>query len=213
MATQAEVLEKVGAYCTEKQYTLNDDFRSKFSEKFANANAEADINDENVLNSIKFNIDTAFSATSKELKIKDEAWRTKEADYLKQIETLKKNHKVEDPKPAETEPELKIPDDLKSELEELKKFREENQKREKRANVLKLAQKNVREDLHSDLEGVLNIMQLDYSKEDAELARQLNDNFTTLYKGKIGDVKPKSPNTNQKQYDELLKNVPKQNVY
>jgi hypothetical protein len=71
MAKQEEVLQKVNDYCTEKQYTLNDDFRSKFSEKFATSNADADVNDENILNSIKFNIDTAFSATSKELKIKN----------------------------------------------------------------------------------------------------------------------------------------------
>ena len=86
MATQAEVLQKVTDYCTEKQYTLNDSFRSKFSEKFATANAEADISDENVLNSIKFNLDTAFSAASQEMKVKDETWKTKEAEYLKQIE-------------------------------------------------------------------------------------------------------------------------------
>ena len=69
MATQAEVLQKVTDYCTVKQYTLNDSFRSKFSEKFATANAEADIADENVLNSIKFNLDTAFSAASQEMKV------------------------------------------------------------------------------------------------------------------------------------------------
>ena len=111
MASEAEVLEKVGSYCTEKQYTLNDDFRSKFSEKFAKINAEADINDENVLNSIKFNLDTAFSAASKELKVKDETWKNKESEYLKQIEALKKNPKVEETKVVE------LPEEIKKNLE------------------------------------------------------------------------------------------------
>jgi|SRR5574344_1010940 len=213
MATQEEILQKVNEHCTEKQYTLNDDFRSKFSEKFAKINAEADINDENVLNSIKFNIDTAFSAASKELKVKDEAWKAKESEFLKQIEELKKSQKVDDNKPDKEEKEFKLPDDLKNELEEIKQFKEEKQKQEKRANVLKIAQKNVREDLHGNLEEVLSIMQLDYSKTDEELAKQLDTNFTKIYKGKIGDVRPQSSQVSFKKYDELIKNVPKANVY
>ena len=213
MATQEEILQKVNEHCTEKQYTLNDDFRSKFSEKFAKINAEADINDENVLNSIKFNIDTAFSAASKELKVKDEAWKTKEAEFLKQIEELKKSQKVDNNKLDKEEKEFKLPDDLKNELEEIKQFKEEKQKQEKRANVLKIAQKNVREDLHGNLEEVLSIMQLDYSKTDEELAKQLDTNFTKIYKGKIGDVRPQSSQVSFKKYDELIKNVPKANVY
>ena len=213
MATQEEILQKVNEHCTEKQYTLNDDFRSKFSEKFAKINAEADINDENVLNSIKFNIDTAFSAASKELKVKDEAWKTKETEFLKQIEELKKSQKVDNKKPDKEEKEFKLPDDLKNELEEIKQFKEEKQKQEKRANVLKIAQKNVREDLHGNLEEVLSIMQLDYSKTDEELAKQLDTNFTKIYKGKIGDVRPQSSQVSFKKYDELIKNVPKANVY
>lgn len=213
MATQEEILQKVNEHCTEKQYTLNDDFRSKFSEKFAKINAEADINDENVLNSIKFNIDTAFSAASKELKVKDEAWKAKESEFLKQIEELKKSQKVDNNKPDKEEKEFKLPDDLKNELEEIKQFKEEKQKQEKRANVLKIAQKNVREDLHGNLEEVLSIMQLDYSKTDEELAKQLDTNFTKIYKGKIGDVRPQSSQVSFKKYDELIKNVPKANVY
>lgn len=209
MATQVEVLQKVGEYCTEKQYTLDDDFRSKFSEKFAAANADADVNDENVLNSIKFNIDTAFSAVSKGLKVNDEAWKAKEAEYLKQIETFKKSQKVNKEGPQQKEVEFKIPDDLKNDLELLKQYKAEKQQQEKRANVLKLAKKNVREDLHGDLEGVLDIMQIDYSKEDVELAKQLNDNFTTLYKGKIGDIRPASSNSSKVKDEDWLNGVKK----
>lgn len=209
MATQEEILQKVNEHCTEKQYTLNDDFRSKFSEKFAKINAEADINDENVLNSIKFNIDTAFSAASKELKVKDEAWKTKEADFLKQIEELKKSQKVDNNKPNKEEKEFKLPDDLKNELEEIKQFKEERQRQEKRANVLKIAQKKVREDLYGNLEEVLSIMQLDYSKTDEELAQQLDTNFTKIYKGKIGDIRPASSNSNKAKDEEWLNGVKK----
>jgi type VI protein secretion system component VasK len=211
MATQEEVLQKVNDYCTEKQYTLNDDFRSKFSAKFADAHSDAPVDDENVLSNIKFNLDTAFSAASKELKVKDESWKTKEAEYLKQIEALKKTHdgKKEEPKKVESE----VPEDVRKELEELKRYQAEGQKREKRANVLKLAQKNVREDLHENLEDVLNIMQLDYSKDDSELAKELNANFTKIYKGKIGDVRPQLSQSTKRSYDDILKNLPKVNVF
>lgn len=209
MATQEEVLQKVNEHCTEKQYTLNDDFRSKFSEKFATNNADADVNDENILNSIKFNIDTAFSAASKELKVKGETWKTKEAEYQKQIETLKKGQQDNQPKPTITEPKIELPDDIKKELEELKQFKEKNQEQEKRAEVLKIAQKNVREDLHEKLEEILNLMQLDYSKNEKELAEQLNANFTKFYKGIIGDTRPSTPEINKIKDEDLISRVKK----
>ena len=91
MATEAEVLEKVGTYCTEKQYTLNDDFRSQFSNKFSASNPDADINDENTLNSIKFNLDTAFSAASKGIEAEKKKWETEKTKLNSEIENLKKN--------------------------------------------------------------------------------------------------------------------------
>ena len=60
MATKEEVLQKVTDYCTEKQYTLNEDFRSQYSEKYAANYAEADVNNEAVLKDIKFHLDTAL---------------------------------------------------------------------------------------------------------------------------------------------------------
>lgn len=203
MAKPEEVLQKVTDYCTEKQYTLNDDFRSQFSEKFAKVNTDADINDENVLNSIKFNLDTAFSAASKELKIKDETWKNKESEYLKQIEALKKNPKVEETKVVE------LPEEIKKELGELTKFKEEKQKQEKRAKVLNIAKNKVREDLHSNLEEVLSIMQLDYSKTDEELAQQLDSNFTKIYTGKIGDIRPISSHSKETKDEDWLNGVKK----
>jgi len=211
MATQAEVLQKVSDYCTEKQYTLNDDFRSKFSEKFAGAYADADVNDEKTLDHIKFNLDTAFSAASKEIKLKDEVWKTEKADYLKQIEALGKAHEGKKEKPEKVE--STIPEEIKKELEELKRYQAEGQKREKRANVLKLAQKNVREDLHGNLEDVFNIMEIDYSKDESELAKELNANFTKIYKGKIGDVRPQLSQNTKRSYEDILKNLPKVNVF
>jgi len=209
MITPEEILQKVNEHCTEKQYTLNDGFRSKFSEKFAEANPDVDITDEKVLNSIKFNIDTAFSAASKELKMKDETWKSKESEYLKQIETFKKKNELVDPDAAKKKVAFELPDDLKKELEEIKKFKEQKRMQEKRANVLQIAQKKVREDLKSNLEDVLNIMELDYSKDENELAEKLNSSFTKLYKDKIGDIRPGSSNSNKPKDEDWLNGVKK----
>ncbi|MDD4728877.1 MAG: hypothetical protein PHN55_09035 [Dysgonamonadaceae bacterium] len=213
MATQEEVLQKVGDYCSEKSYTLDDVFRSKFSEKFAAANAEANINDANVLDSIKFNLDTAFSATSRGIEANEKTWKAKEAEYLKKIESYEKTPKITPEKKQPEKPVAEIPDDVKKKLEELEKLQMEGQKREKRANVLKLAQTGIREDLHGKLEDVLNIMQLDYTKDEKDLAKQLNDNFNLLYKGSIGDIKPISPQTTNKRLNDFLASLPKSNVY
>ena len=211
MAKPEEVLQKVNDYCAEKQYTLNDDFRSRFSDKFAGNNADADINDENIINSIKFNLDTAFSAASKELKINSEAWKTKESEYLKQIETLKKAHHEGDGNggvKAEP-PKFELTDDIKNQLNELNKFKIEKQTQEKRAKVLEIAQKSVREDLRGKLEDLLGIMQIDYSKDAKELATQLNDSFVKIYKDQIGNVKPQSPDNKSKMYEKILESAPK----
>jgi len=212
MAKQEEVLQKVNDYCNEKSYTLDDSFRTKFSEKYATANTEADLTDENVLNSIKFNLDTAFSAASKGIEAKEKTWKEKEAEYLKKIESSKDGIKA-DTDTGKEESSAVIPTEIKDKLEQLEKLQLDGQKREKRANVLKLAQKNVREDLHNDLEVVLDIMKMDYSKDEKDLANDLNENFTKLYKGKIGTVKPASPEASKKKIEEMLANLPKVNVY
>jgi hypothetical protein len=67
-------------------------------------------------------------------------------------------------------------------LDELSKFKVEKQQQEKRAKVLDIAKSKVRSDLHDDLESVLNIMQLDYSKSENDLTETFNSNFSKLYR-------------------------------
>lgn len=187
MATKDEVLQKVTDYCTEKQYTLNDDFRSQFSEKFATANATADVNDENVLNSIKFNLDTAFSATSKELKIKDETWRTKEADYLKQIEELKK--KSVDPKPADTGKNFELPDDVKKALELVQRISKERAIEDKQKEISQIVTKNFTAEQKSSFNAFLKTQTIDCEKDSNELAESYSKTYSDIIKEMIGDNK------------------------
>jgi len=214
MATEKDILQKVNDYCTEKQYTLDDSFRQKFAEKFNATNADANLEDSKTVDSIKFNIDTAFAAISKSMEKQAEVWKGKENEFLKQIDELKKNGaKNEPPKkqpnPEEKKKEVELPEDVKKQIEDLRKFQAEQQKQEKLAKVLDIAQKTVRADLHPDLKALLSMMQIDYSKSDEDLAKTLSDNFSVLYKNKIGDTRPIAAEDNRKKYADLLKGLPK----
>ena len=202
MATEAEVLEKVGTYCTEKQYTLDDNFRSQFSNKFAAANAEADINDENISKSINFALDSAFSAASKGIEAQKKIWDEEKIKLNGEIEKLKKTPK------KEGENKFELPDDIKEKLNKLDAIEEKRSRQEKRAEVLELAKKGVREDLQGNLEDLLDMTSLDYTKDSKELAKQLNDNFAKLYKNNIGDIKPSSPEKKARKVEDILNSIP-----
>lgn len=191
MATQAEVLQKVTDYCTEKQYTLNDSFRSKFSEKFATANAEADITDENVLNSIKFNLDTAFSAASQEMKVKDETWKTKEAEYLKQIEELKKvpeGNKGGGKEETITKPS--IPEEYMEYLKYAKELKEKDTLAAKKKSIVELASKNFTSaEQKAGFEKFIDTQNIDTTKEASELSEKFAGIYGSIFKETIGENK------------------------
>jgi len=188
MATQAEVLQKVSDYCTEKQYTLNDDFRSKFSEKFAGAYADADVNDEKTLDHIKFNLDTAFSAVSKEIKLKDETWKVKESDYLKQIEEFKKN--AGKPNNAKAEPNFDLSEDVKKDLEFARQLREERLIEDKQREISQIATKNLGQEQKNGFCAFLKTQHIDFNKDSSELAESYLSTYTDIMKEMIGINKP-----------------------
>jgi hypothetical protein len=143
--TKEDVLQKANDYCTEKAYTetLTNEFMDKFSDFFSKKFAETDADDEAMIADLKFNLDTAFSATSKGITSKQKAFEDKENEYKNQIAELTK--KLEK-KPKTTEP--KIPQELQDKLDRLEAFELTQRKQNKYKAVLELAKKGVREDLH-----------------------------------------------------------------
>ena len=126
-----------------------------------------------------------------------------------EIENLKKNQpEGKTPKNKVEEKNLELPEDVKKDLNELKTFKEKQLQQEKRAEVLELAKKNVRQDLYENLSTLLDMSTFDYSKDTKDLAKQLNENFTKLYKNNIGDIRPASPETKNKKVSEILDSVP-----
>lgn len=210
--TKEDVLQKVNDYCSEKSYTsetLTDDFREKFSDFFAKKYpAETAIDADGVLDDIKFNINTAFSATSKGLTSKQKAFDTKEADYKSQIAELnKKLGKKEDKHEEPT-----IPKELQEQLDELKRFKDEEAKKGKFKNIIELAKSSIRQDLHKSFETYAKDYEVSLNVEDKEQAKGLVARFQEIFKDSIGDIKPLAPKQIQKQEEDFLASIPKVKV-
>jgi hypothetical protein len=156
---------------------------------------------------LKFNLDTAFSATSKCITSKQKAFEDKENEYKNQIAELTK--KLEK-KPKTTEP--KIPQELQDKLDRLEAFELAQRKQNKYKAVLELAKKGVREDLHKSFEKYASDFAVNLDETDEEQAKKLTNRFQDIFKDSIGDIKPLAPKQTQKMEDEFLANVPKVKV-
>ena len=202
--TKEDVLQKANDYCTEKAYseTLTSEFKEKFSDFFAKKYPDAEADDEAAIADLKFNLDTAFSATSKGVTSKKKAFDDREKEYKKQIEELQKKlgSKQEPPQ---------IPDEIKVQIAELKKFKDEEAKKSKFVNIVNIAKKSIREDLHNSFEKYAKTFDVQGDKSDEEQAKTLFQNFQDIYVDSLGDIRPRTPKQVQQQDDEEINSVPK----
>lgn len=199
--TKEEVLQKANDYCTEKAYTnetLTDDFKERFSDFFAKKYPDAQPDDETMIADLKFNLDTAFSATSKGVTSKQKAFEEKENDYKHQIEEL--NKKIGKTKQTE----FKIPKELQEQLDELKAFKDKEAKKVKFANIIGIAKKGIRQDLHKSFETFAADYSVDIEKDDKEQANAMVARFQEIFKDSIGDIKPLAPQQIRKRDAEAM---------
>ena len=204
--TKEEALQKVNDYCNEKSYTnatLTDGFKEKFAEHFAKRYPDAVEDDETAIADMKFAINSAFSGASAIITDKTKEFETKENGYKSQIEEL--NKKITPPKPKE----VQIPKELQDQLNELKKFKDEQFKQEKLKNILKLAKAGVRQDLQASFDKFAKEYKVKLDKEDKEQADALVAKFQDIFKDTIGDIKPLAPKQTQKRDEEYLASIPK----
>jgi len=210
--TKEEVLQRANTYCSERSYdseTLTDDFKDKFAEFFAKKHEAAGIDDDGILDEIKFNLDTARSASAKVRAAQQREFESKESDYKNQIAEL--NKKIANPK-QQPQQQLELPEDVKNQLAELQKFKNEEAKKNKFNEIVALAKKDIRDDCLSDFD----IFVKDYEVKDdvavEEQAKRLHSRFQEIFKSKIGDIKPLAPKQVQKQEDEYIDSIPKVKV-
>ena len=204
--TKEEALQKVNDYCNEKSYTnatLTDGFKDKFAEHFAKRYPDVSADDETAIADMKFAINSAFSGASAIITDKTKEFETKENGYKSQIEEL--NKKITPTKPKE----VQIPKELQDQLNELKKFKDEQFKQEKLKNILKLAKAGVRQDLQASFDKFAKEYEVKLDKEDKEQADALVAKFQDIFKDTIGDIKPLAPKQTQKRDEEYLASIPK----
>ena len=206
--TKDEVLQRANDYCNERSYdseTLTDDFKDKFAEFFAKKYPEdTAIDADGILDDIKFNLDTARSAAVKGLAKQQTTFSTKETDYLRQIEELrKKNGK------GEKASKVEIPEELKEQIAELQKFKDEEAKKERFANIVKIAKSKVRADLHKSFEAYAKNFSVNLEKDDKDQANALVDGFQEIFLDSYGSIKPLAPKQVQKNDEEFFASLPK----
>lgn len=208
--TKEEVLQKVNDYCNEKSYTeetLTSEFKDKFCEFFAKKySEETAIDAECILEDIKFNINTAFSATSKGLTSKQKAFETKENEYKNTIAELNKKIGKSQEKIVE------LPDDVKQQLAELEKFKDAKSKKDKFDEIVKLAKKGIRPDLYASFEKYAQEYDVTLDSTSEEQAKKLTARFQEIFKDSIGDIKPLAPKVSQKRDEEFVASIPKVQV-
>ena len=199
--TKETVLESMNTYCTERKYgseNLTDGFKEKFSNFFVKKYEGKDVEEAEMVADLHFNLDTAFSASVDINAALKNSFETKETDYKNQIAELnKKLGKKEQPK-------FEVPKELQDQLDELKKYKNEEVKKTKFASIMELAKKGIRQDLHKSFETFANGTNVDLEKTDKEQADALVSRFQEIFKDSIGDIKPLAPQQVRKNDEAVL---------
>jgi hypothetical protein len=214
--TKEKVLESMSTYCSDRKYgtetlTLTDGFKEKFANFFTKKYEGKDVEEADLLADLHFNLDTAHSAAVNLKTVLDSDFTTKENNYKNQIAEL--NKKIAKPKEHQEEPpKFEMPDEVKEQLKELQKFKDEEAKKNKFNEIVNLAKKDIRQDLHGEFDIFIRDYEVknDVSVEDQ--AKRLHSRFQEIFKSKIGDIKPLAPKQVQKQEDDFIDALPKVKV-
>lgn len=199
--TKETVLESMNTYCTERKYgseNLTDGFKEKFSNFFVKKYEGKDVEQEEMIADLHFNLDTAFNASVDINSALKSSFETKKTEYENQIAELnKKLGKKEQPK-------FEVPKELQDQLDELKKYKNEEVKKTKFASIMDIAKKGIRQDLHKSFETFATGTNVDLEKTDKEQADALVSRFQEIFKDSIGDIKPLAPQQVRKNDEAVL---------
>ena len=209
--TKEEALQKVNDYCNEKSYTnatLTDGFKYKFAEHLAKRYPDAAADDETALGDMRFALNSAFSGASIIITDKTKEFETKENGYKSQIAELEK--KV--PKPNQKPNEVVLPKEVQDKLDAYDKFMDGEKKTTKFKNIMELAKKGIRQNLHTSFEKFATDYDVKLDKEDKEQADALVTRFKEIFKDSIGDIAPLAPQQTQKRDEDFIASLKKVKV-
>ena len=209
--TKEEALQKVNDYCNEKSYTnatLTDGFKDKFAEHLAKRYPDAAADDETALGDMKFALNSAFSGASLIITDKTKEFETKESGYKSQIAEQEK--KVS--KPNQKPNEVVLPKEVQDKLDAYDKFMDGEKKTTKFKNIMELAKKGIRQNLHASFEKFATDYDVKLDKEDKEQADALVTRFKEIFKDSIGDIAPLAPQQTQKRDEDFIASLKKVKV-
>ena len=200
--TKEEVLQKANDYCSEKSYdaTLTNEFKEKFATFFSKKYPNTAVDDATMLADLHFNLDTAFSATSKGVTSKQQEFTTKETEYKNKIAELENKLKGTPTPPSPTT----FPKEVQDQLDELKKFKNEAALKAKFQSVVTAAKRDIRTAFHKSFENFAKGQEVSLEKSDQEQADALVTRFQAIFKDTIGDIKPLAPQQAKKRDEEAL---------
>lgn len=209
--TKEEALQKVNDYCNEKSYTnatLTDGFKDKFAGHLAKRYPDAAADDETALGDMRFALNSAFSGASLIITDKTKEFETKENGYKSQIAELEK--KV--PNPNQKPNEVVLPKEVQDKLDAYDKFMDGEKKTTKFKNIMELAKKGIRQNLHASFEKFATDYDVKLDKEDKEQADALVTRFKEIFKDSIGDIAPLAPQQTQKRDEDFIASLKKVKV-
>jgi len=209
--TKEEALQKVNDYCNEKSYTnatLTDGFKDKFAEHLAKRYPDAAADDETALGDMKFALNSAFSGASLIITDKTKEFETKENGYKSQIAELEKKVPKSNQKPNE----VVLPKEVQDKLDAYEKFMDGEKKTTKFKNIMELAKKGIRQNLHASFEKFATDYDVKLDKEDKEQADALVTRFKEIFKDSIGDIAPLAPQQTQKRDEDFIASLKKVKV-
>ena len=102
-----------------------------------------------------------------------------------------------------------LPQEVQDQLNELKQLRNEEVKKSKFKNIVDIAKKNIRADLHNSFEKYAKTYSVSLDKDDNEQAKDIANSFQEIFKDSIGDIRPYTPKQIQQQDDEIINGVKK----
>lgn len=213
--TKEKVLESMNTYCSDRKYgtetlTLTDGFKEKFANFFTKKYEGKDVEEADLIADLHFNLDTAHSAAVNLKTVLDADFTTKENNYKSQIAEL--NKKITNPQQQQQQQQFELPEDVKNQLAELQKFKNAEAKKAKFNEIVELAKKDIRQDLHGEFDIFIKEYEVKDDVSAEEQAKKLHSRFQEIFKSKIGDIKPLAPKQIQRQEEEFFDSLPKVKV-
>ena len=201
-----EVLQKVGEICETHKYNLEDTFRDKFSEKFVESYNGVELDADSADKILGITLQTAYAAKSQSLANAQKAYEAKEAELKTEIEKLKAKGGMPPIKEKDGEG-FKLPEEIQKQLDDLKEWKTSQNKNTKMEEVIQIAKKSIREDLHPSFVKYFSKQGIDINLSSDELAKKAISDFSDIFTDTIGDIKPRSAGGHNQTYADLLKDV------